>query len=215
MNKYFLLLSDPQLSQKKTLLCTLWKFESLFFCWMNLLPYNNERASQHSDWLYIHQKGKKCFYALRDIFIAIFSFINLWDFRREIFVWVVVVVVFSFMNSFSRIQQSLALGFRVTWLSQSRMNRLFLFFFRQSCWLKTLNNLLNVISFFLLYYFSSRCFTHLRDSIHFSRSPRTHTQTIKKSSERETLQNARNEMKFSKKLDIYAAEVVLYMCLFY
>lgn len=163
------------------------------------------------------KKARSVSMLLRDIFIAIFSFINLWDFRREIFVWVdvVVVVVFSFMNSFSRIQQSLALGFRVTWLSQSRMNRLFLFFFRQSCWLKTLNNLLNVVSFFLLYYFSSRCFTHLRDSIHFSRSPRTHTQTIKKSSERETLQNARNEMKFSKKLDIYAAEVVLYMCLFY
>lgn len=54
---------------KKKLYCV--RFGSLslfFFCWMNLLPYNNERASQHSDWLYIHQKGKKCFYAFARYF---------------------------------------------------------------------------------------------------------------------------------------------------
>lgn len=80
MNKYFLLLSDPQLSQKNFIVLF-----ALEVCWMNLL-YNNERASQHRNFTFIkkawRRNKKVCcfcfFYAI--ICCDIFLFINLWDF---------------------------------------------------------------------------------------------------------------------------------------
>lgn len=61
----FLLLSDPQLSQKSLLCCSLWKCFFSSFCWMNL-RYNNERSSQHKNFTFIKK------FAVFAIFVAIF-----------------------------------------------------------------------------------------------------------------------------------------------